>query len=266
MKEIVIIGSGNVAEALAAAVARTEGLCMKQIVSRNAERGKALALMTGSTWCGDASQAAAADIYIAAVSDSAITQALEPLRAADGAVVAHTSGAQPLESIPGRFARRAVIYPFQTFTAGRSITLAGVPFFIEGADGATAAEAAEFARMLGGEVFESDSGQRARVHLAGVFACNFANAMYAAGAGVLREAGLPFGVLAPLIGETARKAADAGDAKRVQTGPAARHDAVTVERHLRLLSDGAGGGERQHLEAMYKETTDYIWKRISKKN
>lgn len=266
MTDIVIIGSGNVAEALAAAAARSEGLRLKQIVSRNAVRGEELARRGGCSWCGDASQAAEADIYIAAVSDAAITQVLERLRARDGAVVAHTSGAQPLKAIPQRFEHRAVIYPLQTFTAGRCTTFEGVPFFTEGSDGDTAARAAAFARALGGEVFESDSELRARVHAAAVFACNFTNAMYTAGSEVLRRAGVPFRVLVPLIKETADKAVASGDPARVQTGPAARHDAVTTERHRRVLAELFDGEELRQTERLYNETTDYIWKRTSKKN
>ena len=44
MKNIVLIGSGNLAEALARAISRTEGATLLQIFARNAKRGTALAL------------------------------------------------------------------------------------------------------------------------------------------------------------------------------------------------------------------------------
>ncbi|MCH5331422.1 MAG: DUF2520 domain-containing protein [Alistipes sp.] len=266
MKDVVIIGSGNVAEALTVASVTADGLNVKQIVARNAVRGQHIARMAGCGWCADASEAVAADIYIAAVSDGAITDVLSSLRAREEAVVAHTSGAQPIDAIPAHFARRAVIYPFQTFTSGRPISLAGVPFFIEGADDETTASAADFARRLGGEIHFAGGRQRARVHLAGVYACNFVNAMYRCGGEVLRREGLPFSVLTPLIAETARKAAESGDPSTVQTGPAARHDITTIERHLQLLATDFDGEEREQMQRLYNETTEYIWKRTSKRD
>ena len=47
MKNIVLIGSGNLAEALARAISRTEGATLLQIFARNAKRGTALALENG---------------------------------------------------------------------------------------------------------------------------------------------------------------------------------------------------------------------------
>ena len=48
MKNIVLIGSGNLAEALARAISRTEGATLLQIFARNAKRGTALALENGA--------------------------------------------------------------------------------------------------------------------------------------------------------------------------------------------------------------------------
>ena len=63
---ISVVGSGNVAEAIALAVAESEELHLKQIVARNPERGCALAEMTGAEWCQDAGAAAEADLYLSA--------------------------------------------------------------------------------------------------------------------------------------------------------------------------------------------------------
>ena len=83
MKNIVLIGSGNLAEALARAISRTEGATLLQIFARNAKRGTALALENGTAWSSDPRELAAADLYILAVSDAAITTLAESLQAAD---------------------------------------------------------------------------------------------------------------------------------------------------------------------------------------
>ena len=79
MKNIVLIGSGNLAEALARAISRTEGATLLQIFARNAKRGTALALENGTAWSSDPRELAAADLYILAVSDAAITTLAESL-------------------------------------------------------------------------------------------------------------------------------------------------------------------------------------------
>ena len=71
MKNIVLIGSGNLAEALARAISRTEGATLLQIFARNAKRGTALALENGTAWSSDPRELAAADLYLLAVSDAA---------------------------------------------------------------------------------------------------------------------------------------------------------------------------------------------------
>ena len=71
MERVVIIGSGNLAEALAQAVARS-GLKLVQLFARNAQRGKTVAALAGTQWTSDPAWLAEADIYLIAVSDRAV--------------------------------------------------------------------------------------------------------------------------------------------------------------------------------------------------
>ena len=71
MKEIVIIGSGNLAESLAVAVAAAPELRLVQLFARNEARGREVAALAGTVWCGDAAQLARAELYLIAVSDRA---------------------------------------------------------------------------------------------------------------------------------------------------------------------------------------------------
>ena len=143
----VIIGSGNVAEAFARALPAC-GIEVRQIFARNAGRGEAVAALAGCGWTDDPAHLAAADIYITAVSDSSIGSVLDPLAVPATAVVVHTAGAQPVEAIPAHFARRGVLYPLQTFTAGRKVDFGAIPFFIEASDPATLAAIREVASRL----------------------------------------------------------------------------------------------------------------------
>ena len=234
LERVVIVGSGNLAEALAQAVARS-GLQLVQLFARNAARGEAVAALAGTQWTADPARLADADIYLISVSDKAVGEVAAALPLPAGAVVAHTAGSVPLDALPAH-ARRAVFYPLQTFTKGRSVDFSQIPLFLE-TEGESLRPALEaFARRLSHTVVWADSACRAKVHLAAVFACNFVNHMYAVGEGIVRSAGLPFDVLKPLLAETAAKALDAASPADVQTGPAVRNGLHTMACPRALLA------------------------------
>lgn len=130
MDSIVIIGSGNVAESLARAIAGS-GLRLVQVFARNAARAQEVAGLAGCGWATRPEELAEADLYLLAVSDRAVAEVAAALPIPERAVVAHTAGCVPLEALPAKFARRAVFYPLQTFTRGRRVGFADLPVFIE---------------------------------------------------------------------------------------------------------------------------------------
>lgn len=258
LRKVVIVGSGNLAEALARAVAESD-LELVQIFARNAERAHAIGELTGAGWTTDpGTLSREADIYLVAVSDRAVAQVTASLPIPEGAAVAHTAGSVPLTAIPARFARRAVFYPMQTFTKGRRVDFSQIPVFLETPSSELRGELEAFARRLTRTVIWANSAQRARVHLAAVFACNFANHMYAVGERIVRGAGLDFEVLKPLIAETAAKACDARSPLDVQTGPAVRNDFATKARHGELLSFDL------RLKNIYSTLSQSIWETSKK--
>ena len=185
LKRVVIVGSGNVAEALARALPAS-GVELCQLFARNPERGPRVAALGGTTWTDDPRSLAAADLYLVAVSDRAVGEVAASLPVPAGAVVAHTAGSVPLDALGG-FAHRAVLYPLQTFTAGRAVDFAQVPLFIEASDEATRGAVERFARRLSTQVYPADSQRRGALHLAGVLACNFVNALYTPGERTLAQ-------------------------------------------------------------------------------
>ena len=257
LQRIVVVGSGNLAESLACAVAQS-GAQLVQLFARNRQRGPEVARLAGTGWTDDPQQLAAADLYLLAVSDRAVAGVAEALPIPATAAVAHTAGSVPLEALPARYARRGVFYPLQTFTAGRRVDFRTIPVFLEASAPELLGELETFARRLSQTVCFLDSAQRAWIHLSGVFACNFVNAMYAAGEAVAAQAGVGFEVLKPLLAETAAKAAAAASPRAVQTGPAVRHDRPTLERHEALLA-----GDPQ-LQALYRTISQQIWETSKK--
>lgn len=257
MTRLVLVGSGSVAEALARAAADNPATELVQLVARNPVRGPVVAALGRTQWTADAAQLAPADLYLLAVSDRAVAEVAASLPLPPGAAIVHTAGGVALDALPAQAARRGVLYPLQTFTAGRAVDFGRVPLFVEGSTPAFQAELEALARTFSPTVVAADSERRARLHLAAVFACNFANRMYALGEEVMQAAGLDFALLKPLIAETASKALDAPSPAGVQTGPAVRHDAPTLERHLRLLAEG---GLDARLTPMYQLISEDIWK------
>lgn len=250
--KIVIVGSGNVAESLAQAVAEADGLELVQIFARNEERGRKVAELAHSEWSN--SELAEADLYLISVSDNAVEGCAKSLHIPQNAVIAHTAGCCPIDALAPH-THRAVFYPFQTFSVGRKVDFTKGYIFVEGATDHALRTIEEAAHALTDKVLPADSARRAVIHLSGVFACNFANAMYANAAEVLAKEGLPFDIVAPVIEETAKKVVESQDPAQSQTGPARRGDTQTLERHRRMLA------EEPEKREIYDKISEDIWHR-----
>lgn len=250
--KVTIVGSGNVAEAFARAL-RSSAAEVVQVYARNRERGEVVAALAGAEHCSEPQKLKAADLYLLCVSDRAIAEVASSLPFAYGAIVAHTAGCGTLEMLP-EGVRRAIIYPFQTFSVGREVDFSKLYLFIEAADEATHREAREFAQILTPNVADADAALRSKIHLVGVLASNFVNNMYATAAEVLEGAGLSFDVVAPIITEVAAKAVASTNPAAVQTGPAVRGDEATMERHRELI------GDNELLRTIYDKISENIWR------
>lgn len=148
----------------------------------------------------------------------------------------HTSGSCSMSVFNGHASRYGVLYPMQTFSKSRPLPFTGIPLFIEGNTPDATASIKALAAQLSASVFELASPQRRRLHLAAVFAANFANHCYALSAEILAEMGLPFDVMLGLTDEVAQKVHAMPPAK-AQTGPAVRGDKDTLAAHENMLRD-----------------------------
>lgn len=248
---VVIIGSGNVAEAIAVGVAESWALELRQIVARNEERAAAIATLTNTEYTTDFSEVEEADFYIVAVSDRAVEEVAAQIERPADSIMLHTAGSVGMDALGEGL--RGVLYPFQTFTVGRRVEFTEVPLFIEGCTLAVESRIEELAQALSSRVYHASSSRRREIHLSGVLACNFVNALYSMAADHLQQReSLPFDVLRPLILKTAQKAVESQHPRSVQTGPAVRGDKAVVERHLAMLDE-------ENKREIYKLLNDYIW-------
>lgn len=198
-----------------------------------------------------------ADLTIISVTDTAIPSILERLPELTG-TVAHTSGSTGIEVFekPGcdRFRSYGVFYPLQTFTKGKPLDYAKIPFFIEGVDAETEKTLMQTAAMVSENVVRADSGKRKALHIASVFACNFANHLWTIADDYLQDHGLDFKLLLPLIKETCGKI-ETLSPEKAQTGPAARNDNVIISNHIETLKK-----ENNDNWQIYKVLSDSIIK------
>ena len=233
---IVFIGAGNLATNLAKAFYR-KGFRIAQVYSRTEASAKALAQLVEADYTTDpAAVKHHARMYIVALKDSALAQLLPVLTTGrEQALWVHTAGSVPMDIWSGLVGHYGVFYPMQTFSKQREVDFKEIPIFVEGCTPEVSAFLKEVAATLSGKVYEADSLQRERLHLAAVFACNFTNHMYALAARLLQQNNLPFNVLLPLIDETARKVHKLSPGE-AQTGPALRYDENVINHHLQMLA------------------------------
>jgi predicted short-subunit dehydrogenase-like oxidoreductase (DUF2520 family) len=214
---LAIIGRGRVGRSLAAAAERAD-LDVRLMGREGAVEG--------------------ADAALLCVPDSEIATACRALAAEIPPLVGHVSGATTLDALSAATERGAAafsLHPLQTFPDGET-TVEGTPAAIAG----SSAEALEFARALaeglGMRSFEVPEQNRAAYHAAASIASNLLVALEESAAELLERAGVEDAreLLAPLVLRTAANWSENGP--KALTGPIARGDAETVERHRAALA------------------------------
>jgi predicted short-subunit dehydrogenase-like oxidoreductase (DUF2520 family) len=243
-------GAGRVATALCRVMYHS-GFRIDQIVSLSEKNGRLLADSCNSSWSPDLKFPDSTDVIIVAVPDDSLKDVLSKLECLPETLVAHTAGSFGIDIFPEHIKHRGVFYPLQTFSKERGVVFKELPFLLESSDKHSLAILANLAESIGGKVHFVDNEHRQLLHLAAVFACNFANHMLTMSNKVTLKSGYPFELLAPLITETISKALDIGP-ENSQTGPAMRNDLNTIEKHLELLTFSP------ELRKLYSEMTRSI--------
>ncbi|MDE6340989.1 MAG: DUF2520 domain-containing protein [Muribaculaceae bacterium] len=195
-----------------------------------------------------------AGLIVIAVSDSAVKEVAGKLRC-PASIVVHTSGSVPKDALRDVECRGyGVFYPFQTISKARDLTPDRIPLLLEAGDADTLRVLAETAAEYGFKnIAEADSATRGKIHLAGVFACNFSNALMAISRDILDKCRIDHGIINPLVEETIEKLKTVPP-REAQTGPAVRKDFPTMERHTALLESLGMKRERE----IYDLISDYI--------
>ena len=229
--KIVIIGSGNVAYHLAKAFTQNN-IEVSQIFGRNEVELNKISEELNIPY--STKELADADLYLISVSDSAVEQVSDLIRT-EKALVAHTSGSLPIETLKGNY-RKASFYPLQTFSKTKNLEYSKIPFFIEAENQIDEKSLFELASIISENVETSDYEKRKYIHLTAVFACNFVNHLFARAKEISDSQDLDFNYFIPLIDETVEKIHHL-EPKSAQTGPAVRGDERILKLHEELITN-----------------------------
>jgi predicted short-subunit dehydrogenase-like oxidoreductase (DUF2520 family) len=232
MIRITVIGSGNVAQHLIKAFAKSELVEIVQVYARKKETLSSLIEFDKIT--SDFEELQESDLYIIAVSDKAIADVSKQLPF-QNRIVVHTSGAASLDVLDAKN-RKGVFYPLQTFSKNKEIDFSIVPLCLEAENTFDFRVLETVAKSISNAVFAINSDQRKALHVAAVFVNNFTNHLYHIGKEICGEHQVPFEILRPLIQETAEKI-NTLDPVDAQTGPAKRNDTNTIAAHLDYLTN-----------------------------
>lgn len=233
MIRIVLIGNGNVAFHLHRAFLQRDQIDLVQLAGRR--KGAFEGFDPNIPRALIDEELAPADLYIVAVSDNALTEVVQKLKA-PGSLVVHTSGAfnQNELNLPHL---NGVFYPLQTFTKRRLLDYSDIPFFIEADQPKNLKLLEKLVNSIGGKPVFSSPKSRLGAHLAAVFTNNFTNHMIFLGREICKKYKLDPDLLRPLVAETFLKLREI-DPRDAQTGPARRGDQNTWKKHQNELESG----------------------------
>jgi predicted short-subunit dehydrogenase-like oxidoreductase (DUF2520 family) len=250
IKNIVIIGSGNLASNLAPALSAA-GKNIIYVFSHSLKNAKTLAAICKAKYTDNINEIPrSADLYIIATIDSAIKELSEHLSGLKGIVV-HTSGSVPISVFSKEIINQGVFYPLMTFSKLNKVRFEDVPVCLEANSGGVLVALHILAKSISKNVAEISSDKRKILHLAAVFACNFTNLNYTIAEDLLTRNQLSLDLLKPLIFETAQRTSE-GKFSEFQTGPAFREDTEVMHEQRELLNDAPD----------YKEMYDLLSKLI----
>lgn len=262
--KVAIIGVGVIGTSLGLLLQRA-GHTLVAITSRTKRHAQAAAQHLGQVEIvADPGMAVlGADVTLLAVPDREIESVAAQVAGGGalkrGSVVAHLAGGLPssiLGAVRASGASVGCCHPLQTFadvdTAVR--LLPETYFFLEG-DAAALDVLVALATSIGGRPVRMAAEGKALYHAGAVAASNFVVALMDYAVRLLTASGVPHDealpALLPLLEGTVRNLKALGIPKAL-TGPIARGDALTVERHIEALGRAPGDLLRLYRELARK--------------
>lgn len=227
------LGAGNLATNLSMTLVKN-GFKISQVYSRTERAARTLAEKVGARFTISTKEIdRKADIFVVALKDDVVDKVLSQIDFQNKLLI-HCAGSLPLSVLEKYSSNAGVFYPLQTFSKNKVVSFDNIPVFIEASSKQNEEIIFSVAEKISNKVMFLNSEKRKVLHVAAVFACNFANYMYAIAADLLKSNHIPFDVLRPLITETAEKVMTM-EPEQAQTGPAVRFDKEIINKHFEFL-------------------------------
>jgi len=231
---ISIIGSGNTATVVGKLLKENDHV-INEIAGRNKIAVNDLAEKLAANACTELKALNKnSDLYIIAVHDDMVAEVAGRLKLNDKIVV-HTAGSIPMSALRKTSLSYGVLYPLQSLRKELNYT-PEIPFLIDGSNDHTKEIIFNLPASIAKQVKEANDEMRLNYHLAAIIVSNFSNHLFALAKDYCDSNNTDFKLLLPLIAETVNRMYD-HDPSNMQTGPAARGDAFTIQKHLHLLND-----------------------------
>lgn len=237
VKNVVIIGCGNVAWHIAHKLHQQKNI---ELFIYNHKANKGLADFKrefGASINPSLKDVIDADVYFICVSDSAINSVIDKLGYMPArSSVLITSGSFDLSSAKSKLKNLSIFYPLQTFSKTDEVKWKDLTLIIDPLNPLIEQKAKQFASYFTKDVLQLNYQQRLKLHLSAVLVNNFTNSLYVEADKLVKSIrkDLDYKLLLPLIKQSAKKLKRLSP-KESQTGPAKRHDAEVMEKHLALL-------------------------------
>ena len=185
------------------------------------------------------------DLVLIATPDAQVDAVAAAIESTDTAAIAHLAGSLGLDVLAPH-PRPAALHPLVALPdaeVGARRLLAGAWFAVAGDP-----LARQVVDDIGGQALEVADEDRAAYHAAAVVASNHLVALLGQAERIASTAGVPFGALMDLVKATVENVDELGPAAAL-TGPAARGDTDTIQRHL----DAIAPEERAAYEALAQQ-------------
>lgn len=242
MITVVIIGSGNMAQAIINACQNTD-IDIVGIYSKNREKLVEIAKQNSINYCENTLDIPTnADLYLLCVNDDAIENVSNSLLV-NGGLVVHFSGLKNINEIEKQ-ENKAVFWPIESIHENTFTNFKNTPICIEANTDENYRIIEAFADRLSNKVLNINSEQRQYFHLAATITNNFSNHLIALAKNELDHKGLDYQILKHLLSNALNNSFNF-EPQNTQTGPAFRNDLNTMQKHLDLI-------ENNELKALYQ--------------
>jgi predicted short-subunit dehydrogenase-like oxidoreductase (DUF2520 family) len=232
--KVVMIGSGNVATIFSRLI-KQSGHNILQVISQQLPNAKTLATELNCDFVDNyAAINTTADIYIIAINDDSLTKLNREFNVGDKLVV-HTAAAVSKNILQNISTNYGVLYPLQSLRKEMHYVI-DIPLLIDGNSERSIRSIQDFALTISPIVSQADDDQRLKLHIAATIANNFTNHLFSLTETFCKNENIDFKLLLPIINETVRRL-DSYSPSDIQTGPAARNDISTIDKHLAVLAN-----------------------------